>query len=167
MIYSFSERRETKLTPELCTTLNETKASLKGYQCRHFMAQIVKTMCGGSAMKAEKELGWNRMTLAKALRELEGGFCYIDRYYARGRKAAEEHLPHLLDDIREVAERYSQTDPTFRTVRPYTRLTTKALRQQLIDEKGYCDDELPTEETIRKKLNVLGFGRKRVKKRVQ
>lgn len=155
-----------ELTPELCATLNETRASLKGYQRRHFMAQIVKTMCGGSPTKAERELGWNRMTLAKALKELEGGFCYIDRYYARGRKAAEEHLPHLLDDIRELAERYSQTDPTFRTTRPYTRLTTKALRQQLIDEKGYSDEELPTEETIRKKLNALGFGRKRVKKRV-
>lgn len=155
-----------ELTPELCATLNETRASLKGYQRRHFMARIVKTMCGGSPMKAEQELGWNRMTLSKALQELEGEFCYIDRYYARGRKAAEEHLPHLLDDIRELAERYSQTDPTFRTTRPYTRLTTKALRQQLIDAKGYSDEELPTEETIRKKLNALGFGRKRVKKHV-
>jgi hypothetical protein len=155
-----------ELTPEVCATLNEAKASLKGYQRRHFMAQIVKTMCGGSPMKAEKALGWNRMTLSKALRELEGGFCYIDRYYARGRKAAEAHLPHLLDDIRELAERYSQTDPTFRTTRSYTRLTTKALRQQLIAEKGYCDEELPTAETIRQKLNALGFGRKRVKKRV-
>jgi len=155
-----------ELTPELCATLNETQASLKGYQRRHFMAQIVKTMCGGSPMKAERELGWNRMTLSKALRELEGGFCYIDRYYARGRKAAEEHLPHLLDDIRELAERYSQTDPTFRTTRQYTRLTTKALRQQLMEEKGYSDAELPTAETIRQKLNALGFGRKRVKKRV-
>jgi hypothetical protein len=72
----------------------------------------------------------------------------------------------LLADIQELAERYSQTDPTFRTTRPYTRLTTKALRQQLIDEKGYRAEELPTEETIRKKLNALGFGRKRVKKRV-
>ena len=155
-----------ELTPELAAALNETKARLKGYERRHFMAQIVKTVCGGSPTKAEKELGWNRMTLSRALKELEGGFCYIDRYYARGRKAAEEHLPHLLDDIQEVAERYSQTDPTFRTTRPYTRLTTRALRQQLIDEKGYRDEELPTEETIRKKLNALGFGRKRVKKRV-
>lgn len=155
-----------ELTAEMCATLNETKASLKGYHRRHFMAQIVKTMCGGSPSKAEKELGWNRVTLAKALAELEGGFCYIDRTYARGRKAAEVHLPHLLSDIRELAERYSQTDPTFRTTRPYTRLTTKALRQQLIDEKGYTDEELPTEETIRKKLNRLDFGRKRVKKRV-
>ncbi len=155
-----------ELTSAMCTALNETKASLRGYQRRHFMAQIVKTMCGGSPTKAEKELGWNRVTLSKALKELAGGFCYIDRYHARGRKAAEEHLPHLLDDMQEVAERYSQTDPTFRTTRQYTRLTSAGLRQHLITEKGYTDEELPTEETIRKKLNALGFGRKRVKKRV-
>ncbi len=70
----------------------------------------------------------------------------------------------LLDDIRELAERYSQTDSTFRTTRQYTRLTTAALRQQLIDEKGYTDAELPTEETIRTKLNDMGYGLKRVKK---
>ncbi len=153
-----------ELTPEVCETLNETKASLSGYKRRHFMAKIVKTVYGGSAMKAHKELGWNRGTLSKALKELEGGFCYIDRYSARGRKRVEEHLPTLLDDIQELADRYSQTDPTFRTTQQYTRLTSAVLRQQLIEEKGYTDAELPTEETIRQKLNALGYGLKRVKK---
>jgi len=157
-----------ELTPEIRETLNETKASLSGYKRRHFMAKIVETVFAGSSMKAHKELGWNRVTLTKALKELKGGFCYIDRYYARGRKRAqrapEEHLPALLDDIREIADRYSQTDPTFRTTRQYTRLTTAALRRQLIEEKGYTDAELPSEETIRVKLNELGYGLKRVKK---
>lgn len=153
-----------ELTPELRETLNETKANLSGYKRRHFMAKIVETVFAGSPMKAHKELGWNRMTMSKALKELKGGFCYIDRYYARGRKRAEEHLPGLLDDIREIADRYSQTDPTFRTTQQYTRLTTAALRRQLIEEKGYTDAELPTEETIRVKLNELGYGLKRVKK---
>ena len=153
-----------ELTPELAAALNEARASLKGYQRRHFMAQIVKTVCGGSPTRAEKELGWNRMTLSKALKELEGGFCYIDRYSARGRKAAEEHLPHLLADIQELAERYSQTDPTFRTTRLFTRLTAAQMRTQLIETKGYPEAELPCEETIRTKLNALGYGSKRVKK---
>ena len=153
-----------ELTPEIRETLNETKASLSGYKRRHFMAKVVQTMFSGSPTKAEKELGWNRVTLSKARKELEGGFCYIDRYHARGRKRAEEHLPGLLDDIREIADRYSQTDPTFRTTRQYTRLTTAALRRQLIEEKGYTDNELPSEETIRVKLNELGYGLKRVKK---
>lgn len=153
-----------ELTPEIRETLKETKASLSGYKRRHFMAKVVQTMFSGSPTKAEKELGWNRVTLSKARKELEGGFCYIDRYHARGRKRAEEHLPGLLDDIREIADRYSQTDPTFRTTRQYTRLTSAALRRQLIEEKGYTDSELPSEETIRVKLNELGYGLKRVKK---
>jgi hypothetical protein len=73
----------------------------------------------------------------------------------------------LLDDVRELAERYSQTDSTFRTTRQYTRLTAVALRQQLIDEKNYTDEELPTEQTIRTKLNKLGYCLKRVKKTVR
>lgn len=153
-----------ELTTEIRETLNETKASLSGYKCRHFMAKVVQTMFAGVAQRAHKELGWNRTTVSKALKELDGGFCYIDRYHARGRKRAEEHLPGLLDDIRELADRYSQTDPTFRTTRQYTRLTSAALRRQLIEEKDYTDAELPCEETIRLKLNALGYGLKRVKK---
>ena len=156
-----------EIRPEVREMLNETRENLSGYKRRHFMAQVVETMLGGSPTRAERELGWNRVTLAKALNELRGGFCFIDQYRLRGRKRAEEHLPTLLDDIRELAERYSQTDPTFRTTRQYTRLTTAALRQQLIDEKGYTDAELPTEETIRTKLNEMGYGLKRVKKVVR
>jgi hypothetical protein len=153
-----------EITPGIRDMLNETKATLGGYKCRHFMAQVVETMLDGSPMRAEKELGWNRVTLGKALDELRGGFCFIDHYHLRGRKRSEDSLPTLLDDIQELAERHSQTDPTFRTTRQYTRLTAVALRQQLVDEKGYTDEELPTEQTIRSKLNDLGYSLKRVKK---
>lgn len=153
-----------EITPEIRDMLNETRESLSGYHRRHFMAQVVETMLDGSPMRAEKALGWNRVTLGKALDELRGGYCLIEQYQQRGRKRAEEELPTLLDDIRELAERHSQTDPTFRTTRQYTRLTAVALRQQLIDEKGYTDEALPTEQTIRSKLNELGYSLKRVKK---
>jgi hypothetical protein len=153
-----------EITPEIREMLNETKETLSGYHRRHFMAQVVETMLDGSPMRAEKELGWNRVTLGKALDEFRGGYCRIDQYPQRGRNRAEAHLPTLLDDMRELAERHSQTDPTFRTTRQYTRLTAVALRQQLIDEKGYTDEELPTVQTIRTKLNELGYKLKRVKK---
>ena len=156
-----------EITSEIRDMLNETRENLGGYKRRHFMAQVAETMLNGSPMRAERELGWNRVTLAKALDELRGGFCFIDQYHLRGRKRAEDHLPPLIDDIQELAERHSQTDPTFRTTRQYTRLTATALRQQLIDEKGYTDEELPTEQTIRSKLNDLGYSLKRVKKAVR
>jgi hypothetical protein len=153
-----------EITAEIRVWINETKASLKGYQRRHFMAETVKTMCKGSPMIAERELGWNRGTISKALEEWEGQFCYIDQGFLRGRKKAEEHLPKLLDDIVELADQFSQTDPTFRTTRLFTRLTAAQIRSQLIESKGYEDTQLPCRETIRDKLNGLGYGSKRVKK---
>ncbi|MBV7330357.1 hypothetical protein KFU94_19315 [Chloroflexi bacterium TSY] len=103
------------ISPEMVEVLKETKAMLSGYERRHFMAQTVKTICEGSPTKAERELGWNRATIAKALEELEGGFCYVDQSHRRGRKKAEDHIPTLLADMVEIADQFSQTDPTFRT----------------------------------------------------
>ena len=83
---------------------------------------------------------------------------------ARGRKRAEELLPKLLDDIRAIVDGQSQTDPTFQSQRLYTRLTAKAVREQLIEQKGYTDTELPGEETIRVKINDLGYSLRPVRK---
>ena len=88
-----------------------------------------------------------------------------DRFSDRGAKKAEEKLPHLLDDIKEIAEPNTQTDPTFRTTQLYVRLTAAEVRKRLIVEKGYSDDELPTVRTINTKLNQLGFSLKKVLKK--
>ncbi|MBV7327571.1 hypothetical protein KFU94_04775 [Chloroflexi bacterium TSY] len=45
----------------------------------------------------------------------------------------------------EIADQFSQTDPTFRP-QLYTRLTAAEMRTQLIEQKGYTDEELPGEE---------------------
>jgi len=145
-------------------TLKETPGHLKGEQRRHFMAKIVETVFGGKPSHAERELGWNRKTLRKALAELKGEFCYIDRYQARGRKKSEAHLPNLLADLRAIVDSQSQTDPTFRTNRLYTRLSAAAVRQQLIEQKGDGDDELPCAATINSKLNQLGYHLRAVQK---
>ena len=68
----------------------------------------------------------------------------------------EEHLPNLLKDITAIVDGQSQADPQFRTNRLYTRLTATQVRRQLITKFGYCDDKLPTAETIATKLNKLG-----------
>ena len=61
----------------------------------------------------------------------------------------------MLGDIQAIAEAQSQTDPTFATTRLYTRLTAAEIRQQLIDQRGYQEDELPSAETMRVKANQL------------
>lgn len=128
------------------------------------MAGIVKSVFAGKPSGAEKVLGWNRKTLGKALAEWDGGFCYIDRYYERGRKKAEEHLPNLLSDIREIVDSQSQTDPTFRTNRLYTRISAAEVRRQLMAQKRYTDDELPCAATINTKLNDMGYHLRAVQK---
>jgi DDE family transposase len=153
-----------QLTDEFKETLNEMQATLNGYERRHFMAKIVETVFGGKPSHAERDLGWNRTTLRKALNELHGEFCYLDRYHERGRKKSEEHLPNLLTDIRAIVDSQSQTDPTFRTNRLYTRLSAAEVRQQLLKQKGYSDDELPCAATIGNKLNELGYHLRAVQK---
>ncbi len=70
----------------------------------------------------------------------------------------------MLEDIKAIAEAQSQTDPTFTTTRLYTRLTAAEIRQQLIEQKGYRDDELPSAETIRVKTNQLDYQLRSVQK---
>lgn len=142
----------------------ETAKILKGGDRRVFMAQVVKALGKGGQRWAEAELGWHRRTVRKGMQELEGGFRRHDNFAARGRKPAEYHLPNLLDDIKAIADAESQTDPSFKTTRLYIRISAAAVRKQLIEQKSYSDEELPSQETIRTKLNKLGYHLKKVKK---
>ena len=66
--------------------------------------------------------------------------------------------------MRAIADQHSQTDPKFQSNRLYLRLSAASVRQQLIEQKGYTDEQLPSEEVIRQRLNELGYTLKRVKK---
>lgn len=153
-----------ELTEELKTLFIETAKTLKESERRVFMARVVKMLGKGGQRRAEAELGWDRDTIRKGARELESGFRCYGNYSGRGRKRAEEWLPHLLDDIQDIVDEQSQTDPSFKTTRLYTRLSAAEVRRQLIKQKGYAEADLPTEETIRQKLNQLGYYPGRVQK---
>jgi len=146
------------------TFLKETAKSLKGSDRRLFMARAVKELGYGRQSIAERELGWNRETIRKGTRELNSGLTCLDAFALRGRKRAEERLPGLLEDIRAIVDGQSQADPKFQTDRLYTRLSAKEVRRQLILQKGYTEEELPTSDTIEAKLNLLGYSPKKVKK---
>lgn len=77
---------------------------------------------------------------------------------------APEILPNLLEDIKKLVDSQSQIDPSFKSQRLYTRLSAAQVRHQLIEKLGYSNEELPTSETIRVKLNDLGYRLKRVAK---
>ena len=153
-----------ELTSEVKALLLNTAKDLKGSALRRFMARTVQALGKGGQRLAERELGWNRGTIRKGMQEVEHGMICIDAFCWRGRKRSEEHLPNLLIDLKALVDSQSQADPQFRTHRLYTRLTAAEVRRQLIVQKGYADEELPTEETIARKLNSLGYYPKKVAK---
>ena len=151
-------------SPEMIPVLIDTAETLKGFQRRLFMAKTVKALGPGGQRWAEEHLGWSRVTIRKGMRELHSGMTRLDAFSARGRRPVEERLPRLLDDIKDIADGQSQADPRFRTDRLFTRIGAAEVRRQLIAQKVYADAELPTQQTINKKLNLLGFRLTRVAK---
>jgi transposase len=143
--------------PEMIPVLIDTAKTLKGSQRRLFLAKTVAALGRGGQIWAEVHLGWNRETIRKGMHELRTGMTCVDAFHCRRRKPAEEHLPRLLDDIRSIADGQSQAEPKFQTNRLFTRISAAEVRRQLIATKGYTDAELPTPQTINKKLNLLGF----------
>jgi len=150
--------------PEMIPVLIDAAEALKGSQRRLFMAKTVQAMGRGGQRWAEVHLGWCRDTIRKGTHELRTGMTCVDAFSSRRRKPAEEHLPRLLEDVRCIADGQSQADPKFQTNRLFTRSSAAEVRRQLIATKGYTDGELPTQQTINTKLNMLGFRLTRVAK---
>jgi hypothetical protein len=153
-----------ELTDALKGLLQATAKQLKGSARRVFMARTVKQLGPGGQRRAEQELGWNRVTIRKGTRELESGLAIVDAFALRGRKRAEERLPHLLADLTAIVDSQSQADPQVRTTRLYTRLTAAEVRRQLIAQRGYTAAEVPTVQTLGAQLNALGYRLRKVAK---
>ncbi len=152
------------LDEELMGVFKETAQALTGHFRRAFQAKITKICLDGNIRKAESVFGWGRETVSLGLKELESGYiCYVE-VHERGNKKTEVKLQSLEEDIRELVEPNAQADPEFRSPFAYTRMTAKALRQALIDGKGYTEEELPTERTISNIANRLGYKLRRVQK---
>ncbi len=152
------------LTAQVKEYLQDTAALLRGVDRRLFMARTVRLLGPDGQRRAERQLGWNRVTIRKGMHELTTGIRCVDAFCLRGRKRAEEHLPKLLTDIKAIVDAQCQTDPSFQTQRLYTRLSATKVREQLILHKGYTDQQLPTAETIRCKIHDLGYRLRKVQK---
>ncbi len=123
-------------SPEMIPVLIDTAETLKGFQRRLFMAKTVKALGPGGQRWAEEHLGWSRVTIRKGMHELDSGLTCLDAFAARGRRPVEDHLPHLLEDIKDIADGQSQTDPKFQTRRLFTRISAAEVREQLIATKA-------------------------------
>lgn len=142
----------------------ETAKQLQGRERRLCMARIVKSLGKGGQRRAAQAFGWSRDTIRLGMHAWTSGFRCQDHVSGRGRKRAEEHLPHFLTDIRDIVDGQSHTDPTFATTRLLTRVSAAEVRRQRLTTKGSTDADLPTEETLRVKRNILGYYPRSVQK---
>jgi hypothetical protein len=145
------------LTEELKSLFIKTAKSLKGTIRRVFMARTVRSLGVGGQREAERELGWSRHTVRKGEHELRSGIACADAFSSRGARPIEARLPNLRADIRSIVDQMSQTDPTFRTVRLYRRISSAEVRRQLVAQNVYTEEQVPCEETIRLRLNDMGY----------
>ena len=153
-----------KLTKNLKSLFIETAKKLKGSDKRQFMAKVVKELGIGGQSLAERELGWNRRTIRKGMKELITGETIEDNYSNCGRKRVEETLPNLHNDIKKIVDSFAQIDPSFKSTRLYSRMSASKVHSQLIEQCGYSEEELPSTETIRCRLNEMGYTVSRVSK---
>jgi transposase len=156
---------EKKLTPPVIRTIQDGARKLTGAKRRKFQAQVTQDYLDGSARKAETVFGWSRKTVELGLNELRTGITCIGNFGLRGRPRVEDEKPRLIEDIVSLVDPQTQTDPKFQGRFKYTRMTAKAVRQALIDEKGWADEQLPHENTIGVILNRLGYRLRRVQKK--
>ena len=136
---------------------------LTGYQRRSFQAEVAIALCGGCARQAERRFGWGRETVEKGLQELQHGLRCLENFAARGRRRSEEKDPRLAADIRAIVEPHSYADPELKSSRRYTNLSAAEVREALL-QKGYPEDGLPSERTMRDILNRMNYRLKRIRK---
>ncbi|MEM9907058.1 MAG: hypothetical protein AAF921_18745 [Cyanobacteria bacterium P01_D01_bin.44] len=145
-------------------TIRDAAQKLTGVRKRAFMAKVTEDYFEGSARKAERYLGWSRNSVQLGLDERRSGITCVDNYQARGRQSSETKLPKLAADIRELVDGEAQADPKFQSTFYYTRVSARAVREALIEVKGYREEALPTRQTIGNLLNRMGYRLKKRKK---
>ena len=87
----------------------------------------------------------------------------LEDFAARGRRRSEEKDPRLAADIRAIVEPHAYADPELKSSRRYSNLSAAEVREALL-HKGYPEEELPSERTMRDILNRMNYRLKRIQK---
>jgi DDE family transposase len=152
-------------SPEVYEKLLRAAARrLKGHQRRLFQAEVAQALCAGSPRAAERRFGFDRRAVATGQHEARSGLRCVENFAARGKLPCEIRDPQLAADIRALVEPHTQADPEVKSPRRYTNLSAREVRHALQSQKGYGDDRLPSERTLRDVLNRLGYRLKRIQK---
>lgn len=145
--------------------LKSAATQLKGTRRRRFLGEVCEKLCGGSPRLTEERFGWGRESVAKGLSERAAGPIDPRAKTSRnlGRKRSEVANPKLAIEIRAIVEPRTQTDPELKSNRQYTNMSAGEVRQALL-ERGFTDEELPSERTLRDILNRMNYRLKRIQK---
>jgi hypothetical protein len=154
-----------ELTDSVIETIKDAAGKLTGCRRRQFQAEVATKYCGGSPRRAERLFGWGREAVSTGLGELRTGIRCCDNVTARGRRRTEEQSPQLAEAIHALVEPTSQADPKFQTPFAYTRITARAVREQLqAQASSGADLPVPAQRTLQSILNRLGYRLRRVRK---
>jgi transposase len=157
-----------ELAGDVLETIKSAARKLTGYRRRQFQAEVALKYCQGSPRQAERVFGWGRDAVNTGLNELRTGIRCHDNFTARGRHKTEEEHPEITQQIHALVEPATQADPKFQTPFAYTRMTAKAVRQQLEamaqPEEDGTPPPVPSERTVHRILNRLGYRLRRVRK---
>lgn len=145
--------------------LKVAAAQMRGTLRRRFLAEVCQRLCSGNPRQAEERFGWGRETIAKGQAERASGPIDPNAKTSRnrGKKRSEDAQPQLAIDIRLIVEPHTQTDPELKSERQYTNLSAAEVRQALKD-RGYVEEQLPSERTLRDILNRMNYRLKRIQK---
>jgi transposase len=154
----------TELTESMRETIQSAVRKLTGFKRRQFQAETAIKFCRGNARRAERVFGWGRDAVDTGLNELRTGIRCVDDYSNRGRHKTEEQQAELVERIHVLVEPKSQADPKFQTPLAYTRVTAKAVHEQLVADAAGTDRQIPAERTVYDILNRLGYRLRRVQK---
>lgn len=136
---------------------------LKGHQRRLFQAETCLKLCDGNPRQAERRFGWGRKNVALGIHEFQSGIRCLENFVAKGRRRAEELNPKLAQDIRDIVGPKSYTDPELKSSRRYSNLSAGDVREALL-ARGYQEQDLPRERSMRDILNRMNFRLKRIQK---
>jgi len=150
-----------ELTASVKATIQSAARKLTGFLRRQFQAEMALKYCDGQARRAERVFGWGRVVVDTGLNELRTGIRCCDDFSSRGRHKSEEDAPELVSAIHALVEPASQADPKFQTPLAYTRITARAVREQLVAQGA---GPVPAERTLHDILNRLGYSLRRVRK---
>ena len=151
------------ITDDLVESLCSAAKKLTGFERRQLQAEMATKYCGGSARRAEAVFGWGRASVHTGLNERRTGIRCLECFSRRGRKKTEDKVPLIKAEIQKIVEPQAQADPKFQTTLAFTRVTAKAVRDQLLKNKKLRDN-VPCRQAIGTILNRLGYSLKRVQK---